>query len=357
MKVVGNTIVICTSRSLGRTTICWGTGTGTRRPGGSFSSERMAGMGIIVLYLGLLLRSRSHQWSCQCICACIWSTYNTHMDWYMCMYVKHIQLTYARTYVRDIRQSISHMHGLYWIHTKIYLHVSVCICFHLEAISSAYLPACCLHTGTYIHIWIDISVFWSAYLHVSDCILTVFLAHTYTYGLHMHCMYLTVSECISVCIWDRFLRRFLRRLFLRRFLRAAVRSCIAVCAVTSPSHCRIVSAAHRIAARNAGELPTLLELHMPVVQPTRCTRTEEVEPQQQWALGEVMMRTYVEVMVERLWLDDPAKVSDAPSDEVHRSWSSAQHNPRKNSKNQTMICIIMYNTLAIKLNKGSVVIQ
>jgi hypothetical protein len=42
-----------------------------------------------------------------------------------------------------------------------------------------------------------------------------------------------------------------------------------------------------------------LELHMPVVQPTRCTRTEEVEPQQQWALGEVMMRTFVEVMVER----------------------------------------------------------
>ncbi len=36
---------------------------------------------------------------------------------------------------------------------------------------------------------------------------------------------------------------------------------------------------------------------MPVVQPTRCTRTEEVEPQQQWALGEVMMRTLVEVQV------------------------------------------------------------
>jgi hypothetical protein len=180
-----------------------------------------------------------------------------------------------------------------------YLYVSVCICFHLEAVSSAYLPVCRLHTDTYIHIWIYISAFWSAYLHVSDCISTVFLAHTYTYGSHMHFMYLTVSECISVCIWDRFLRRFLCQ-FLGRFLRWFLRSCIAVCAIKSPSHRRIASAAHRIAAQNAGELPTSLELHMPVVQPTRCTRTEEVELQQQWALGEVMMRTFVEVMVERL---------------------------------------------------------
>jgi hypothetical protein len=80
-------------------------------------------------------------------------------------------------------------------------------------------------------------------------------------------------------------------------------------AVASPSHrrriaashrSRIASPQHRIAAQNAGDLPTSLELHMPVVQPTRCTRTEEVEPRQQRALGEVMMRTYVEVMVERL---------------------------------------------------------
>jgi hypothetical protein len=66
-------------------------------------------------------------------------------------------------------------------------------------------------------------------------------------------------------------------------------------------HCsRIASPQHRVAAQNAGDMPTSLELHMPVVQPTRCTRTEEVEPRQQRALGEVMMRTYVEVMVERL---------------------------------------------------------
>jgi hypothetical protein len=87
------------------------------------------------------------------------------------------------------------------------------------------------------------------------------------------------------------------RWFLRRFLRRFLRGCIAVCAVTSVAHRRIASAAHRIAARNAGDLPTSLELK---VQPTRCTRTEEVEPRQQRALREVMMKTYVEVMVERL---------------------------------------------------------
>ena len=50
-----------------------------------------------------------------------------------------------------------------------------------------------------------------------------------------------------------------------------------------------------------------LELQLPVVPPTRCTRTEEVEPQQR-ALVDAMMMTQVEVVVERLWLDDPAEV-------------------------------------------------
>jgi hypothetical protein len=78
-------------------------------------------------------------------------------------------------------------------------------------------------------------------------------------------------------------------------------------AVASPSHHRrIALAPHSVAARNAGDLPTSLELHMPVVQPTRCTRTEEVEPQQ-LAMGEAMMRTHDEVIVERLLLDDSSK--------------------------------------------------
>ena len=64
---------------------------------------------------------------------------------------------------------------------------------------------------------------------------------------------------------------------------------------------------------------------MPVVQPTGCTRTEEVEPRQQQALGEVMMRTNVEVMVERLWLDGPAKVMLCTVRWGVKIWSTAQN--------------------------------
>jgi hypothetical protein len=109
-------------------------------------------------------------------------------------------------------------------------------------------------------------------------------------------------------ILRRFLRRFPRR-FPRRFLRRFLRSCIAVCAVASPSHrrriavasqphrSRITSAPHRVAARNAGGVRTSLESNLPAVQPNRRTWTEEVE---QRALGEAMIRTHVEVMVERM---------------------------------------------------------
>ena len=56
-KITGNAIGICASRSLGRTTICKGTGSG--RPRGSFPSDRIAGMYIVGLNLGLLLRNMS----------------------------------------------------------------------------------------------------------------------------------------------------------------------------------------------------------------------------------------------------------------------------------------------------------
>jgi hypothetical protein len=56
-KVTGNAIGICVSRLLGRTTICWGTGSG--RPRGSFPSDRIAGMDIIGVNLGLLTRNMS----------------------------------------------------------------------------------------------------------------------------------------------------------------------------------------------------------------------------------------------------------------------------------------------------------
>jgi len=51
------------------------------------------------------------------------------------------------------------------------------------------------------------------------------------------------------------------------------------------------------------------------------------------------------------------KLCDALSAEEYRVEALHSTIHAKNSKNQTMICSIMYNTLAIKLNKGSVVIQ
>ncbi len=84
-------------------------------------------------------------------------------------------------------------------------------------------------------------------------------------------------------------------------LHCRLRGCIAVMVVL-PSRCRHVAVAslhrtawapHRVTVRNVGDLPTSLELHLPVVQPTRCTRTEEVDPQKR-ALGEALMLTHVE---------------------------------------------------------------
>jgi hypothetical protein len=146
-------------------------------------------------------------------------------------------------------------------------------------------------------------------------------------------------------ILRRFLRRFLRG-FLRRFLRQFCAGfCAGFCAspsarshrsrmaIASQSHRRRIAAMrpHRIA--KASRRWRLAELHLPVVHPTRCTQTEDVEPQQ-WALCEAMMRTHVAVMVERLWPDDSAKVmSGEPSDDEYRVDSeSSQHNPHKKLK-------------------------
>jgi hypothetical protein len=94
------------------------------------------------------------------------------------------------------------------------------------------------------------------------------------------------------------LRRFLRR--RRRFLRRVLRDCIAVCAVASQLHRRRIGASHRRRIASLHEMQgTSLKLHSSVVQPTRCTRTEDVDPEQR-VLGEASMRTHVEVMVERL---------------------------------------------------------
>jgi hypothetical protein len=71
-------------------------------------------------------------------------------------------------------------------------------------------------------------------------------------------------------------------------------------AVTTPSHRRRIAALHRRRIASLHEMQgTSLKLHLSVVQPTRCTRTEDVDPEQR-VLGEASMRTHVEVMVERL---------------------------------------------------------
>ncbi len=109
-------------------------------------------------------------------------------------------------------------------------------------------------------------------MSLSSCIFTKIPAHT-----------ALVSAPVSAPVSAR----------LHRRLRSRI-------AVASPSHRhRIASAPHRVAARNAGDVRTSLESNLPAKQPNRRTQTEEVEPQQR-ALGEAMIRTHVEVMVERM---------------------------------------------------------
>ena len=108
-----------------------------------------------------------------------------------------------------------------------------------------------------------------------------FCSNTWTYLL-----YVSLSACIFVrntCTYCAgyggfcagFLRRFLRG-FCAGFCAVASQSARLHCsriAVASPSHRRIASAPHRVAARNAGDLQTSLESHLPVVQPTLCGRS------------------------------------------------------------------------------------
>ena len=71
-------------------------------------------------------------------------------------------------------------------------------------------------------------------------------------------------------------------------------------AVASPSHRRRIAASHRRRISSLHEMQgTSLKLHSPVMQPSRSTQTEDVDPEQR-VLGEASMRTHVEVMVERL---------------------------------------------------------
>ena len=123
--------------------------------------------------------------------------------------------------------------------------------------------------------------------HIPTCryqIPTVQVQNTCTYLL----LYVSLSSCI-----------FARNTCAGFCAGFCVGFCAGFCAVASPSawsHRRRIAASHRVAdfiriTSASGALA--------LRQPTCCTRTEEVEPHQR-ALDESMMRTHVEVMVERL---------------------------------------------------------
>jgi hypothetical protein len=124
------------------------------------------------------------------------------MDWYMCLYVKHIQLTYARLYAPDIRQSISHMHGLYWIHTSIYLHVYACICMYFLSLRGCIkcIWSCMPFTYRHIHTHMD----WNICMYVKHIQLTYDL--TYAPDIrqsisHMHGVY-EIHTCTYLHVWS-----------------------------------------------------------------------------------------------------------------------------------------------------------
>ncbi len=128
-----------------------------------------------------------------------------------------------------------------------------------------------------------VQVFFKKYLHIPTAVCVTILLYFAKIPAHNAPVSAPVSEPVSAPVSAR----------LHHRLRGRV-------AVASSSHRRcIASAPHCIAARNTGDVRTSLESNLPAVQPNRHTRTEEVEPEQR-ALGEAMIRTQVEVMVERM---------------------------------------------------------
>ena len=119
--------------------------------------------------------------------------------------------------------------------------------------------------------------------------------------------------------------------------------------IASPSHRRNASALHRVAARNAGDLSTSLESHrIHTCQWCRCrlvargrSGASANSAAGSGPLGRATMRILVEVMVERLWLDDAANViSGAPSEKEYCVEALHSTINAKSAKNQTVICKI-----------------
>jgi hypothetical protein len=113
-----------------------------------------------------------------CIIGCnpLGSPPSVNLPVQMCMFLKHIQHTYAQTYTQDTAEGISDMHNVYWICTALHLHVmtvSLCNQVHWSCIKCTYACMSYTYMPTYIQI------------------------HTHMHCLKtMHiCMYVTVFSC------------------------------------------------------------------------------------------------------------------------------------------------------------------
>ena len=77
----------------------------------------------------------------------------------MCMYVNHIQHTYAHSYAQDTAQCISDMHIVHLICTYLYLYVFDCICMYPGSLELYQVHMCmyvihihaCIHADTYTY--------------------------------------------------------------------------------------------------------------------------------------------------------------------------------------------------------------
>ena len=172
--------------------------------------------------------------------------------------------------------------------TPRYLHIPTFIPTHSDHIPTSFhqIPTVQIsNTYTYLLIYLHIMIL---YLHVGLKYLQLNFqipAHTYCCMCHYPAVFLqeisAYSAPVSAPVYSAPVSA---PVSVRRqcaVVSPSVHSHRRRIAVASPSHRRRIAASHRrriASLATPGDLPTSLELHLPVVQPTRCTRTEEVGP-------------------------------------------------------------------------------
>jgi hypothetical protein len=187
---------------------------------------------------------------------------------------------------------------MYPIQTCLY---GACMCMYLFAHTHKIKQLlCCLYVpkNTYVSHFPMNSILFVLSLH------DVCIYGTDTCILSVSCLYLVsiIPEfCAGFCAAaDGFCTG-----FCAGFASPSARLHRSYIAFSPLSHRRRIVASHRRRIASLHEMQgTSLKLHSPVVQPTRCTLTEDADPEQR-VLGEASMRsmrTYVdsEVMVESL---------------------------------------------------------